>query len=214
MLYLLGNTDLLTENFIDKLAPFLSAERLEKINTYCSLSDRINGTAVFVLLRYALLRESHISTIPEFVYKHRGKPYLQNSDGIFFNFSHCKNAAVCITAPYDTAVDISDIRPFKSNTAQKVCSETELSSVLNSNRPDRAFIKLWTRKECYSKLGGLGLALNFKEITDALPAMQNITTVEEERYILSYYAKQPTEIIRLNSNQLMSAITQIDLSSL
>ncbi len=192
MLYLLENTDYLDEIFLTKARPFLSQQRCQKMDHYKNISDRINAAAVFLLLRYALLHEYHINECPDFVLGEYGKPFLKDLPQIHFSFSHCRNAAVCIVSDENTAADISDIRRISPATVRRVCSEEEIRHLSNCNDKNtysREFFRLWTQKECLSKLCGKGLSMDFRTLGSHSPAFSSVKTIEKERYILSYYAR-------------------------
>jgi phosphopantetheinyl transferase len=79
-------------------------------------------------------------------------------------------------------------------------NDEEMAIILNAERPEVAFIRLWTQKEAVLKLKGTGITDNLKTVLDGLPventaventAVENtavkITTVvnEEKGYIYS-----------------------------
>lgn len=202
MLYILENTNQLDENFLYRTMPLMTPQRIEKINSYQFLSDKINCSAAFLLLCTALKEEYEIAAPPRFIYRQRGKPYIDGRDDLFFNISHCKNAVACIVSDNNTAVDIMDIRNIKNNVARRVCSESEFEKLNRSDNFNREFIRLWTKKECYSKLDGRGLALDFRNLTDDLPEIKKIQQYETPNYIVSYYCTNPVKIIKKSTEQL------------
>lgn len=187
MLYVIEN-EALDENFIENSKPYMSKERIRKLVQLKSMNDRLNCCAAFMLLRYALYNEYNEIEMPEFGYEKREKPYLANIKGLHFNFSHCKTAVACILSKENTAVDIMDIRSIKSSVVKRCCSDEEKQRIENSNKLDREFTRLWTRKECFVKYTGLGLLQDFSEITDNTKGMENIYTIEKSLYIMSYYS--------------------------
>ena len=203
MIYIIENTDRLDGDFLERSKHLLSLQREEYISGYSLVSDRINSTAVYLLLRYGLEREYGITEKPVFEYRERGKPYLQGNEDIYFNFSHCKNAVVCIISAQKTAVDVMDIRKVNQGTIRRTCTEDEKNLLLSSTQPDRDFIRIWTRKECYSKFDGRGLLLDFSNINENIPEMKNIRTLDLEKCILSYYAEKPVEMIFVKAKDLL-----------
>ena len=188
MVYILENSDRITEGFEEEQARFLSGQRRETIGRYRSAQDRINGCAVYMLLRYALIKEYGYSHAPEFRYGEHGKPFLADREDIFFNMSHCKNAVCCIVTDKETAIDITDFRDVNSAVIRRVCSGDERQRIMNSADPERTFFELWTRKECLSKLSGRGMSQGFRELTDELPEAAGLHTIVCGDYIYTYYS--------------------------
>ena len=151
MIYLLENTDLLDEDFLFRALLAMN-------------SGKISSAAVFLLLRYALCREYGITEPPELRIEQNGKPYLSERDDIFLNLSHSRNSCVCIISEKETAVDITDKRRISMATAKHFCSRNELDSLVNTADSNTELVRLWSQKECYSKLSGKGLSLDFKNI--------------------------------------------------
>lgn len=203
MIYITENTDRLDKSFLERSQNLLSSQRMEHIGQYALESDRINGTAAYLLLRYGLEKEYGITEKPFFEYRERGKPYWKGHGDIYFNMSHCKNAVVCIISDKNTAVDIMDIRRISSGTIRRICTEEEKKLILSSAQPDRDFIKIWTRKECYSKFDGRGLLMDFSHINEDIFEMKNIHTVDFGEYILSYYSEKPVGIISVKAEKLL-----------
>ncbi|MGN0469614.1 MAG: 4'-phosphopantetheinyl transferase family protein [Acutalibacteraceae bacterium] len=203
MIYIFENTKDLNENFIEQAFPLLSCERQQKINGYKILSDRIDGCVGFLLLRYALKNEYNITDIPEFTFGEYGKPFLKNHGNVHFNISHCKNAVVCAVSDKNIAVDIMDYRKIHNSVIKRVCSDNEKTMLNTSRDKDKDFIKLWAMKECYSKLIGKGLSMDFSKITADLPECQNFKYIKTDSYILACSEISDNKIIKLNTQQIL-----------
>lgn len=205
MLYIFtGNNE--NEDFVTRSLPFLSSQRTERLNALKPISDKVNCCAAYLLLRFALYHEYGIAKAPVFGFEEREKPFLADTPGIFFNLSHCRNAAACILSHSRTAVDIMDLRKLHSSVHKRVCSEEELAFLEGSKEQDLDFLKLWTRKECFSKLTGRGLETDFRTITDSLPELEHIHTFTHDNFIISFYSESPEE-----STVFLSAEKLLDL---
>lgn len=204
MIYILEDTDCLDEGFLSESESLLSEQRKEKLKEYAVFSDKINGSAVYLLLRYGLKKEYHVTEKPDFIFRENGKPYIDGN--IYFNLSHCKNTAVCILSDTDTAVDVMELRTIRSAVIKRTCTMTERQRLSQSDTPERDFIRLWTRKECYAKLKGKGLQLDFSKIGEDLPEMHDIHTIDFGKYILSYYSKGTAEIMNVNIKELLHGL--------
>lgn len=184
---------------------FLSPERIDKIQKYQILSDKINSALVYLLLRYALKKEYHLDLCPEFIYQYKNKPYFKNLD-LYFNLSHCKNSSACILDQQETAVDISDIRKVSPALVRKICNPQEMLSFTSipEEKYTREVIRLWTKKECFSKFTGEGLSLDFRKIND----YQKIQLFEKEKYICAYITQENFEypVIISDVSELVSIL--------
>ena len=203
MIYIFENTKDFDENFIEQAFPLLSSERQKKINSYKILSNKIDGCVAFLLLRYALKNEYNISETPEFIFNEYGKPFLKNHNDIYFNISHCKNAVVCAVSDKNVAIDIMDYRKIHNGVIKRVCSDNEKTMLSISQNKDKDFIKLWTMKECYSKLIGKGLSMDFSKITSDIPECKKFIYIQSENYILACSEISNDKIIKPNLQQLL-----------
>lgn len=201
MLYIFENTDKLKEDFINRAIPYLSLQRLRKIDDLRMMSDKVNSAAVFLMLRYALKKEYGIDEAPEFIFKKNEKPYISGRDDIFFNLSHSRNSCACIISDTETAVDISDLREISERTAKFFCAPEEYERAASSVNRCSELVRLWTIKECYSKYDGRGLRMNYLLIGDK--EKENIHTIYGERYVAAYYAEKETETIYVDAGTLL-----------
>jgi len=81
-IYILKNED------SHRLLPFMSEQRLEKINGISNEKVKSEKICAYALLRYALFMEYGIDEAPLFSYGEREKPYLGNIPDVFFSLSH------------------------------------------------------------------------------------------------------------------------------
>ena len=201
MVYILKNTDKLSADIIENCLPLLSVQRRSKLNAYGSVLDRVNGCAVYILLRYALIKGYGYTNAPVFIFGEHGKPLLSDRKDLYFNMSHCRNAVCCIMSDKNTAVDITDIRTVRSGIIRRVCSMNEQELITGSADPQRMFLRLWTRKECLSKLSGMGMSQGFRSLTDELPEASGLHTTDFGDHILTYYSEKEEKINILSDPQ-------------
>ena len=196
MLYIAENTDCLTEDFLAASWPLLSEQRRQKADSLRTLHGKTDCCAVYIMLRYALMREYGIKQAPVFGYGAQGKPFLRDYPHIRFNMSHARNAVCVILSDSETAVDVSDIRPVRDGVIRRVCGERERRMIYESADPQTEFFRMWTRKECLSKLTGEGWEAGFISLTDRSPGAGSVRFYQGKGYVLSYYSeKQDTEIV-------------------
>jgi phosphopantetheinyl transferase len=96
----------------------------------------------------------------------KGKPIVTNAAAVDFSVSHVDEmVAVAVSSDVNVGIDIESVDQNVSDAViDAFCHGEECRSVsdLQSSHKMREFIRLWTFKEAYSKLVGLGHALDFK----------------------------------------------------
>ena len=72
----------------------------------------------YQLLKEGLQQEYGITGNPIFEYNEHGKPSIVGHPEIFFNLSHCKEAAICVVNDQPIGVDVEAIREYKDGLAE------------------------------------------------------------------------------------------------
>jgi phosphopantetheinyl transferase len=134
-------------------------------------ANRYSATAAKVLLRIGLSRALN-QAMPrshwEFGKMENGKPVVTNATTVSFSVSHLEEmVAIAVSAHVNVGIDIESADQHVSDAViSSFCHDEEYSSIsdLPTSRRTREFIRLWTLKEAYSKLAGLGHALDFRTI--------------------------------------------------
>ena len=106
-----------------------------------------------------------------------GKPVVPGT-GLYVSISHSGAYVVCAVDDEPIGVDVETFRDVEEKFMRRVCSEAELSYVLDSCAPERRFWELWTAKEAIFKLTGHGPLLKLSKL--ALP--QRVTVCYMERF--------------------------------
>ena len=137
----------------------------------------------YQLLKQGLREEYGITDNPVFIYNEHGKPSIVGHPDIFFNLSHCKEAAACVISNHPVGIDVESIREYKESLARYTMNDDELQQILSADHPNETFIRLWTMKEATLKLQGTGISNDIKNAID--PTKYKYTTVvdEQRRYI-------------------------------
>ena len=138
------------------------------------------------VLAYQLLKEGlrqayGITGNPIFEYNEHGKPSIVGHPEIFFNLSHCKEAAICVVSDQPVGVDVESIREYKESLVNYTMNDEEIGQINSSETPAAAFICLWTMKEATTKLIGTGISNDMKTVIDT--TQYKYTTVDRQRYI-------------------------------
>ena len=135
----------------------------------------------YQLLKEGLRKEYGITENPIFEYNEHGKPSIVGHPEIYFNLSHCKEAAVCAISNHPIGVDVESIREFKDSLVNYTMNDDEVREIETSENPASAFIRLWTMKEATMKLVGTGISNDMKSVIDA--TKYKYTTIDRQRYI-------------------------------
>ena len=132
------------------------------------------------LLKYALKDYANIDKY-EIVYNEYGKPYLKNID-IYFNISNSKNVSVCVISNREVGIDIQ-YKTYKESLKNKVFNNKEQELLDKSIEKESVFTKMWTIKESYVKMKGIGLSYGLNNV-DTLSLKKNIKLLNYKKYII------------------------------
>lgn len=135
----------------------------------------------YQLLKEGLRQEYGTTDNPIFDYNEHGKPSIVGHPEIFFNVSHCKEAAICVISDKPVGVDVECIREFKDSLVNYTMNDEERTEIAASATPEATFIRFWTMKEATAKLVGTGITHDVKSLIN--PTKYKYTTVERQRYI-------------------------------
>ena len=137
--------------------------------------DQYLCAKAYLLLKELLYIHYGIYEDVEFELGPYKKPALKSYPGIYFNFSHCKKAVLCAVGDYPLGVDVEEIQ-FDHDLMQDIFSYSECKIIQNSSTPPIKFTELWTQKESFLKLSGIGLIDNLKDILNNIQAIVEFKT--------------------------------------
>ncbi len=117
--------------------------------------------AAHALLREALTvwadeRGIVLPAAPQLAATEDGKPYFTNVP-VHMSLSHCKGMAACLLAARPCGVDCEARRPLRERVAARCFADEERAALAVSDDPDMLFTRLWTLKESYVKMTGIGI---------------------------------------------------------
>ena len=164
--------------------PLLSDQRREQCLKFKFEQGRKTCAAAYLLLCEGLQKEYGLTEKPVFEYGEHGKPSIVGHPDIYFNMSHCKEAAICVLSDKPVGVDIESIRRYSESLARYTMNDEELALIEKAERRDVEFIRLWTLKEAVLKHSGEGIRNDMKHVLDDLK--QAKTQINEKKsYIYS-----------------------------
>lgn len=116
------------------------------------------------------------------VYNEFGKPSLKNNE-CYFNVSHSGPLSVCVVSDRQIGVDIEKIK-YREKVVDKAFNEEERKILNESENKDTIFTTMWTIKESYVKMLGIGLSYGLKNV-DSLSLRKRCHITNYQDYIIS-----------------------------
>lgn len=116
------------------------------------------------LLKQGLSEVYGMTENPLFEYNEHGKPSIVGHPEIFFNLSHCREAAICVVDDQPVGVDVETVRSYKDSLVRYTMDDDEVRQIESADDPSVAFIRLWTMKEAALKLSGTGISKDMKQV--------------------------------------------------
>ena len=159
----------------------ISEQRREQAQKFKHEQGQRLCVLAYLLLKQALREGYGITENPVFEYNEHGKPSIVGHPEIYFNLSHCKEAAICVVSDQPVGVDVEGIREYKESLVNYTMNDEEIAQIKTAENPAAAFIRLWTMKEATTKLIGTGISNDMKTVID--PTKYKYTTVDRQRYI-------------------------------
>ena len=159
----------------------ISAQRREQALRFRHEQGQRLCVLAYLLLKKGLRTTYGIMENPLFEYNEHGKPSIVDHPDIFFNLSHCKEAAVCVISDHPVGIDVESIREYKESLVRYTMNDAEIREIESSENPASAFIRLWTMKEATMKLVGTGISNDMKNVIDT--TTYHYTTVDRRQYI-------------------------------
>ena len=149
---------------LDAALASVSEQRREQALRFRHEEGRRQCVLAYQLLCRGLRQEYGLEDSPLFEYGPHGKPFIVGHPEIWFSLSHCRQAVVCVVGDRPVGIDVESVREYKEGLARYTMNDEELSQILSSERPDVAFIRLWTMKESLLKLTGEGIGNDLKQV--------------------------------------------------
>lgn len=156
------STDIWDFDLEAALAEISEQRREQALKFKHELGQRLCVLA-YQLLKQGLSEVYGLTENPIFEYNEHGKPAIVGHPEIFFNLSHCKEAAVCAISDRPIGVDVESVRAFKDSLVRYTMNDAEIRQIETAEDQAVAFIKLWTMKEAALKLEGMGISKDMKE---------------------------------------------------
>ena len=132
----------------------VGVKRREKILRYYKSEDRKRSLGAGIIIEQILkengLSEDHLK------YSENGKPV---ADNLFFNVSHAGDYVVGVSSDCDVGCDIEKIIDAPIEIAEHYFNQSEIEYIKSESDKNKAYFTLWTLKESYMKMTGMGMSL-------------------------------------------------------
>lgn len=181
------------EELFNEFLKYVSDKKAEKILRYRHKKDQLRSLIGDVLIRNILCDELSINNENlEFATNSYGKPYLKNYNKNF-NISHSGDYVVGVVDSDLVGIDIEEIKPMDDmfDIAKSFFTETE-NKWLESLHEDKkvlGFYKIWTAKESYLKLLGVGLSKKTNSFSVVIEDNNKIH-IKDKNTSNNYYCSQ------------------------
>lgn len=137
-------------------------------------ADRRRSVAAWMLLRQVLAEKGLDADSLPVTENEFGKPAFDPSLGIHFNLSHAGERVMVAVSDLPVGCDVERIVPIDDEMLKAGLADLERTrlAALSGEARDRAFIRLWVRKESYVKAVGRGMDIDFSTFSalDAPPS--------------------------------------------
>lgn len=152
----------LKNNEFEKLIKIISHKKRDRIRNIKVVEVAQQSLIAEVMLRYILTKEFELKN-NELLFKVNkyGKPELFSHPYIHYNISHSgRHIAIAITIGESVGIDIEENSPINFDIAKRYFAAQETKYILNGVSYEiikQRFFDIWTRKESYLKMLGVGL---------------------------------------------------------
>ena len=192
--------------------------RQQKIDNYLDEKDKRLSLGAGLLLKYAL-KQCGIEGDLSIETKHNNKPYIAGKD-IYFNLSHSGDKVMCVISSSEVGCDIEKIRNINLDIAKRYFfgSEYDLIKKQKSQKnKNDMFFRLWTLKESFMKVTGLGFRLSLSDFCiyfdgDTPKVKQNVSNTLY--YFKEYNVFEDYKVSCSSTEDNFDNITMLDLSNL
>ncbi len=152
------NNDVIFAHYYHQVSQY----RRLKIDKFRFRKDKNLSLGASILLNIALEKYGMVERNMIYKTNRYKKPYFENAQHVYFNISHSEDCVILAVGDKNVGCDIEKISEIDLDIAKRfftgdeylyITSHTELADQRS------AFFRLWTLKESFMKLTGLGMEL-------------------------------------------------------
>jgi 4'-phosphopantetheinyl transferase len=166
------------DEILDEFASVLGEDEAARWRQFVFAEDRHDFLVSHALVRFALSRHADVHPAAwRFVTNRYGRPEIASpaaGEGLCFSLSHTEGLiSLAVSRRRDVGIDLENVtRELAIEMVESALTENEIRAAckLPDVRKRERFFALWTLKEAYVKARGMGVPLNFREISFDLDA--------------------------------------------
>lgn len=162
MIYLFDDIKSITSKHLNYAYPFLSKDRIQKIEKFRFIKDKKISAITELLLKHSVIEEYGNNIDFELARTIYGKPYFKEKQGIHFNLTHCSEGIACALSDKPIGVDMQNVLDWDEEMFTLICTDEELREIEKEKNVSQAFTRLWSIYEAYIKCIGEGVSDRIK----------------------------------------------------
>ncbi len=193
----------------------ISLERRNKICKFRYIKDQMLSLSSELMMRYIISQELSIpfQKITFSIHK-SGKLFLEGYPNYHFSISHSEKKVAFVSDITPVGIDIEKEGKSLESVAKRYFHPDELRIHKDNNFTNRDFYRIWTAKEAYVKLLGIGITDEFSLFSIFSSELQpRLHTIIMQDYVISAMASKPIEqplpIQYFSTGELLSGIKSI-----
>lgn len=172
---------------LKRVKEHISKNRWKSSERYFNQKDKLLHIGAEALLNY-IFKKIRVNN-PIYDVNCYGKPYLKNYPKIHFNISHSEKYVFCGVSNQPIGVDIECNQDIDLNIAETYFHPKEYEYIMNNEDKNKSFFDMWTLKESYLKMKGVGLNSTLNSF---------IINIEKNKIYLIPVEKGKNSIERIN----------------
>ena len=191
--YVVNIEKLEEETVFQAAIPAVSSYRREKISVLKNGKDRCRSLGAALALDAALQFYGLCEKTMEYVLGNQGKPMFRDYPKLHFSLSHSGDYAICSMGAQEVGNDIERVRSGKLRVADRFFTEEEKAWLYRAELPEEQesrMFRLWTMKESFLKVTGLGMSLSLRDFTVFIEedgAVRLHHTLNDKQYYMKEY---------------------------
>ncbi|MDR0404875.1 MAG: 4'-phosphopantetheinyl transferase superfamily protein [Oscillospiraceae bacterium] len=203
----------LDKRYVHDFFKYISKEKRDKLNLFKSDADYNRSLCAEIIVRQFFIESFSLNNAEIHMnYDKLGKPYIENFPNTHFSISHSGNYIIVAFSSELVGADIEIIKDFNYNKiANRYFENSEKNYVFGAKSIAslKRFYNIWTIKESYTKLQGVGLTKGFNYFSvEKSQHSTNEFNVYDKNLNKQYLAKS----YELDDNYIFSICSENDFN--